>query len=280
MRTNSVDSENDSLLPKKNEKEVDYCQQFCILFGDWGFVFFSAWLLFLSVGTLFYYVYDNFSIGRSVYYAVNVAYSIGWCFYDTEREYSKLFSAFYTLLGLFGVGILVVFLSQVLLSSKESWFAQALREKEECKLSDKNICQDFSSFYYQHIYVINVYLLLIAYIVIGILFTMYGMSTNFDFINALYFTIGALSTAGLQNIPDSEADWIFAFVGVYTATGVLVLGVCVYYSIFYYLQHIQQVKVDKALGDKVRIAVNFIHNTNAVNIFIFRERRGRGVCMR
>ena len=201
-----------------------------------------CWLLFLIVGTAFYADGGGgdgtaYGIYRGFYYAINVGYSVGWCYSEDETEAMQTFSSLYCFAGMFLLAYFVIYFSHKLFLYHSRWDQQFLELKHETKRAENakrrhadNFCLVFLDdcwlYYAAHFMLFNtwgVYALLLAFLWLwGCL--RYGWSV----VTGWYFAVGCLSTSGMISIPDDSADVDYFVVGVITALGVPVLNLALF----------------------------------------------------
>ena len=206
-----------------------------------------AWLL---GGAWFYSVVDHWPFWQSYYYAVNVGYSIGFGAITESSSESHFFSVAFICLGAGALGGALGFLGQLTLERSDE-FAKDVRAKEvapqfgedvdgdgDVDLTDYGLAlvADARAFYRAHENRCNCFLALFAWIAAGVVFGMVDQGWPFE--TALYFSVSALSTGGLQSVATTTSSdgttlltgrfgntFVSVFVGVFAMTGVPVFGV-------------------------------------------------------
>ena len=207
-----------------------------------------AWLL---LGAWFYSSVDDWPFWQGYYYAVNVGYSIGFGALTESSSESHFFSVAFICLGAGALGGALGFLGQLTLERSDE-FAKDLRAKERAPaLFGEDVDGDGDVdladcalgcvarariFYQQHENRCNCFLALFAWIAVGVVFGMVDQGWPFE--TALYFSVSALSTGGLQSVGTTTTasgqtllagrfgnTFVSVFVGVFAMTGVPVFGV-------------------------------------------------------
>lgn len=187
----------------------------------------TAWLLWMSVGTVFY-AHTNFSGSycKGFYFSINVGYSIGWGVLHEHTAGSKLFSVAYLLVGAIFVSRWLAYLIETAVKDQQGAYEQLILRKH---LQRSITLTGISAQVYIFMVMNNAKLFIIYLWVIYIFF---GLSwsigaVGWDFTDGLYFSISSMSTGGLQGVPEDSPDWVFLIVGLFAATGVPLMGMAV-----------------------------------------------------
>jgi hypothetical protein len=197
---------------------------------------FFTWAI---TGTIFYALYDYWTIATAFYYAMEGGLSVGFCNPAERNEYSQLFTIFFVLCGSSVVAGTLGYCVSYLSGANNSSFKLHEHNYDTFLLFDdqhKLTATRFVHFlWYQIKYWTGWYsnrtravaiVLLLCCLTVG---TAYGVFLeNWTFISALYFAVSTAATGGLQSPPcirgtGATCDvgpitgWI---VGIYCAFGV------------------------------------------------------------
>jgi hypothetical protein len=188
-----------------------------------------VWFAWLLIGTIFYaYVDFNKSFFKGFYFAVNVGYSIGFGVLDEKSDASKAFSIVYLLVGAIFVSRWLAYLIEIHILENENNSIHeqiAIRQnvRQSCKLLGwQRDVYVWIVMNYSKLFVIYMWFI---YVCFGTGWTC-GL-IGWSFTDGVYFAISAMSTGGLQGIPDTSPDYAFFIVGLFACTGVPLMGMAV-----------------------------------------------------
>ena len=91
------------------------------------------WLLWMSIGSIYYAWADAFSAAKGFYYAVSIGYSIGYGVLHEPNDFSKIFSVTFNLFGVLIVGAYLSLILKWSFDAKADWRLNALRSIQESK---------------------------------------------------------------------------------------------------------------------------------------------------
>jgi len=204
-------------------------------------------LVWLAVGTAIYSVLNGWPVPQSCYYAVNAGFSIGFGALTEENDLSRLFSVAMILLG-------ATVASAVLSFYVQSWFDHLETLEETAKSQSLSLIGVFTGKQKLDLdgdgdadvwdrcfgvwsAVIGKYLnstataffALWVWVGFGTIFGM--VSQKWTFVRSVYFSVAAMSTAGLQapnTLGDGDMDDSVAwFVSIFCVFGIPIFGVAV-----------------------------------------------------
>mmetsp|Transcript_36369 Transcript_36369/g.67738 ORF Transcript_36369/g.67738 Transcript_36369/m.67738 type:complete len:1027 (-) Transcript_36369:288-3368(-) len=187
------------------------------------FFCFSAWLLWLLMGTIFYTIHEGVSVARGVYMSVSVGYGIFWVPLKGDNV-SRIFTTLHFVVGIFAIALAMAIFARTLISAQKNWYAEALNKR---KFEEAQETEGYSDdvkaavIYYWPKLKAHVYFWLWTFV--GIVFCM--STGKWGFVDSLHFSISAMSTGGFLNIEDDSPEWHFAFVAVYVIVGVPVMAI-------------------------------------------------------
>ena len=138
------------------------------------------------VGTIFYSVFNNWSLATAYYYSIQAGLSIGYCKPNESSQRSQLFTIFYVLCGSsFISGSVGTILSQVI--------------NNNISTNKLNIHETMGSRITNFIYANASSILVLFYLFWIILGGFYGVTVeNWTIISSIYWAITSCATAGLQ----------------------------------------------------------------------------------
>lgn len=189
-------------------------------FGSAYVVPITAWFIWIVMGTLFYSTKNNLGWAKGFYMAVNIGYSIGWGYPIEIDSTVKIFSCVYILIGSSAVAAALGYFAEHIVSRSKIWYADAILRDE--------LHHDGSIYSRLKIWLqleSNKLRSILIWILMLILMLGWSLAcVKWDFIDALYFAVSSLSTAGAWAIPDDSPDWYFGVVGLFAAMGVPLMG--------------------------------------------------------
>lgn len=190
------------------------------------FIFAILWFMWLLGGTIFYKYDLDMPWGKGFYMAVNIGYSIGWGDIIENSHSSKLFSIVYVIIGASFVGAGLAFFAATIVKDKDSWYVNELQRIEHDDNADDNegnIFRIFLGFVKYNLEKFRIVGIFVCFILFGTIATFLTIS-DFNFIDALYFSVSSLSTGGHESLPANRSEFIYTVTGLFCAVGVPVMG--------------------------------------------------------
>ena len=181
-----------------------YLLQTCVL----------SWLVWLLLGSVFYSFNSDTYWTHGFYQAVNVGYSIGWGFPGDVSIVGIWFSIIYVMMGVVAIsGIIGVFTDGVI-EDRKCWVQKALQRKQESEndvtsavtsITLDTIKNSFVENYQSFLFIIMWFM----WVAVGVLWSLFTIEWNFS--EAVYFSISSLSTGGLWPIPQDSSNGKYGF---------------------------------------------------------------------
>lgn len=179
-----------------------------------------AWVVWLLCGTLVYAYPNKLGWSKGFYMAVNVGYSIGWGWPQEINHAVMWYSVFHLLVGASAVAAALGYFARNMIAVSKNWYVQAL-QAERAQSSDT---------WYQNLWFwmklnttpLRIIGLWMWWITMMVIFSC--VMVKWDFIDGLYFALSSLSTGGLWAIPSDSPNWYFGVVGLFSATGIPLMG--------------------------------------------------------
>ena len=216
-------AETSGLLEKENNQEEDpltWKEKILLTVTSRGFIYFTMWVIWLVVGTIFYCIQLNLTISKGFYQSVNVGYSVGWGDIAEIHEGTQIFSTIYVCLGASFVGAGLGFFAEGVVADVDNWYVNAQQgalydlRQERTKSGIMKIVYWFA----YHWEKVRAILLWMLFIIVG---TAFACSLNdWPFITGLYFATSSLSTGGLVALPSDAEDYMYGLLGLYGAIGI------------------------------------------------------------
>ena len=159
--------------------------------------------------------------------ATYILYNVGYGDIDESDVYASMwFSSLYMLLGVSFVGWAQGLFAANILMAKEKWYENIILKKqfkEEMQRTPYNFIFIFLKHKkYRPIIYITIF------ITVSTWCTWYLADPDMVFIEAFYFAMGSLTTAGVRALPtDVSDDWQYAMVGIFVALGIPLMGVAI-----------------------------------------------------
>ena len=196
--------------------------------SDWSLRFFITWLLWILTGTIFY-TYDlDIGWSQGFYMAVNIGYSIGWGDISEVGHFSsQWFSVFYVITGASFVAAALGYFANHIIADKDNWYENELQRiayEKALSSNEDNFAMRCDIFLKYHMEKIRGILLWFLFIVVAT-GVAWSLNDDFNFVNALYFSVSSLSTGGHYSLPTDSPDWYYGLTGLFAAFGVPVMGV-------------------------------------------------------
>eukprot|EP00471_Norrisiella_sphaerica_P009168 CAMPEP_0184495896 /NCGR_PEP_ID=MMETSP0113_2-20130426/32593_1 /TAXON_ID=91329 /ORGANISM="Norrisiella sphaerica, Strain BC52" /LENGTH=794 /DNA_ID=CAMNT_0026882289 /DNA_START=92 /DNA_END=2476 /DNA_ORIENTATION=- len=152
----------------------------------------------LCAATLFYVQHNDWSITTSFYYSIQAGMAVGFGAISEPDDGSRLFTIFHVLVGSSFIVYVLSMIMEKVVNSSQSWHEglQERCEKAEELLKMKKRRERISWISCNHLKMIAIFMLFLVTVLLGVGWGL--MMENFEFVQALHFSVAALSTAGLQ----------------------------------------------------------------------------------
>jgi hypothetical protein len=196
------------------------------------------WALWLWAGTWFYAEYAGFGYSKGFFYAVNIGYSVGWCYSDmTLNQLSKTFTVLYLITGYALLVILFILVTDEILQRTKQWFqtyikAQILRiGEDDSEITFENLTEKYV---FPTFATLNFFL----FIMIGAGGSCYVL--GWTVLDGVYFAASCTFMCGAYGLPSQATDNEYALAAGYTLCSTSALALVVAFqsqSIFIRMQH-------------------------------------------
>ena len=187
------------------------------------FFCFSAWLLWLVIGTIFYTLHEDVSVWKGLYMSVSVGYGIFWVNIKSDNI-SRVFTTLHFTVGIFAIALAMAVFARTLVNAQKNWYMEAMNKKkfEEAQETEgyKDDIIAAVNYYWPKI---KAYIFFVLWAFVGVAFCL--LTEKWSFVDSLYFSVGAMSTGGFLNIAENSANWEFFFVAIYVIVGVPVMAI-------------------------------------------------------
>lgn len=179
-----------------------------------------VWVVWLLSGTLVYAYIEELGLFKGFYMAVNVGYSIGWGWPLEQHQPVLWYSVFHLLVGASAVAAALGYFARNMIAVSRDWHVQALKV-EQIQVT-KRWHEVLWCWIQVNITPLRIIALWLWWITMMVAFSC--STVEWDFIEGLYFALSSLSTGGLWPIPNDSPDWHFGIVGLFSATGIPLMG--------------------------------------------------------
>lgn len=176
------------------------------------------WVVWMTVGTLFYAVRNKMGFAKGFYMAVNVGYSIGSNYPREIDNVSLWFSVFNILVGVVAIGFALNAFAQDVINFDKRWFndAEYSRLLGDKSISKKQKLSLWIQMNKSKLYVIAIFIIYGSFMVCWASFEF----EDWKFPQALYFATSSLSTGGMYPMPKVTSQYNYVIVGLFISFGV------------------------------------------------------------
>lgn len=200
-----------------------------------GIKFLLLWLLWISVGTVWYGIRGTNAKGQQLrfkqglFMAVNVGYAIGTGDIIEEENSDWLwFSSIYVIIGCSFIAYALSFFAEKIAEDHDNWFTNLVQRTQYDRSLEKGISWTFKvkAGYIQHRPLVRI---LGVFVLFFIMLTLFGIYIGLTPVGAMYFAISFLSTGGLLGLRgkgyDGDSPENYLTVGIMAMFGVPIMVV-------------------------------------------------------
>ncbi len=163
------------------------------------------WMCWLAIGTVFYSLQFDLGWSKGFYMAVNVGYAIGWVYPVENTQSSEIFSIIFILTGASAIAAALSFFAQSVINSSRKWYHDVVRQDDLAHESHR--CMRVFKWLKANVTKIGVICLWVVWLVVILLYSYWTI--RWSAVEALYFSVSSLSTAGLLTVPDGSPEHIY-----------------------------------------------------------------------
>jgi hypothetical protein len=183
--------------------------------------------LFVFIGTVFYTYFDSYGWAVGLYYAVGMAFQLGFTYGSGETTDSQVFTIFYMTVGAIAFEVITVFFAKLCISYRQKWHATPLSKVILERHDDEPYCL-FPSWTYlvdEFRDLVNISLVAIALFGIGIWYSVSYL--EYDIVYSLYFVVSTVMGVGVVDLSIDNSKNAFTLTAVYSMVSVMVFSVLV-----------------------------------------------------
>lgn len=222
------------LSPTPPGKEGVLASVFAYIFQRDGVKYFLLWLLWMTLGTIFYAINNELGAAKGFFMAVNIGYSIG---FGTPSEdattegisegqalASRIFSTLYVIVGASFVGLALGYFGDKLVEDRDNWYQNAEQYEAYCnsQADGRNIAMRIISAIQFRWLNFRLVLAWCAWTAMGAIASIVAFDWPFN--EAVYFAVSSCSTGGHWAIPDDSSNLEYFVAGLFAAIGVPTMG--------------------------------------------------------
>eukprot|EP00466_Bigelowiella_natans_P006552 jgi/Bigna1/88145/estExt_fgenesh1_pg.C_280171 len=165
-------------------------------------VFAIVWMVWVAAAVLFYMQHNGWAFTASFYYAIQAGMAVGFGAIIEPNDGSRLYTIVHVLIGSSFIVYVLSLIMKKLISNSKSWHEDLLEEADRANEAAEKLGKlkrkENKTCHLPRV-VLNLVAVSVLFILIVFSGVAYAMEVEkFQFVKALYFSIGALSTAGLQ----------------------------------------------------------------------------------
>ena len=208
-------------------------------------------VLWLTVATAFYHNYNGWTLCESFYYSVQSGLSIGFGVLTEQDDLSRAFTTFHVMLGALGITVMLSLLLEtalVALAAQRVLNRYDKRKTNESiflgdstKRKDPSLCKQLVDAASSAEVIVAV-----LWLAIG---TGFAMKTqNFSWVQAVYFSVTAVSTGGLQGVDRNDSSLFLT--GIFVLVGVPLFGIATGKLATIVMEHRSKARMSKLLNNE------------------------------
>ena len=183
----------------------------------WDYHQIIVWVLWLAVGTLFYWQMNGEGLVLGFYMAVSTGYAAGFGFPLDRNDGVLMFSCLYILSGSILISSLLFELAHSMVAEKSSWYDRAI--EQEAEIHQTNWFTPINRWHKKNFSKLIFVYMWLTFFTIGWVIA-YLANDDLDALQSFFMTMSYLSSTGTLTINPDSSNLYFVFAGCYAAVGI------------------------------------------------------------